>query len=246
MTRTLFDKPVSHSAKQQPIKISRSKIDLFIQCPRCFYFDKKLGIKQPFGPPFTLNNAVDQLLKKEFDIHRTKQEAHPLMKNYSIDAVPYHHPDINNWRNNFVGIQHLHESTNLLIFGAIDDIWQDQNGKIYIVDYKATSTRNKITLDDKWKSAYKRQMEIYQWLFQRNGFDVSDVGYFVYVNGKTDREAFDGKLEFDVQIIPYEGDNSWVEKTIFDIHKCLQKDKAPAASPECEYCNYVDVAKKVD
>ncbi len=50
--------------------LSRSKIDLFLQCPRCIYLDRKLGISQPSGAPFTLNNAVDVLLKKEFDTHR--------------------------------------------------------------------------------------------------------------------------------------------------------------------------------
>lgn len=28
-------------------KISRSKLDLFIRCPRCFYLDRRLGINQP-------------------------------------------------------------------------------------------------------------------------------------------------------------------------------------------------------
>ena len=51
-------------------KISRSSIESFIRCPHCFYLDRKLGIKQPSGPPFSLNSAVDHLLKQEFDIHR--------------------------------------------------------------------------------------------------------------------------------------------------------------------------------
>ena len=52
------------------IKISRSKIDLFLECPRCFYLDVVKKIKRPPGFPFNLNNAVDMLLKKEFDRHR--------------------------------------------------------------------------------------------------------------------------------------------------------------------------------
>jgi len=48
-------------------KLSRSKIDLFLQCPRCFYIDNRLGVARPPGYPFTLNSAVDHLLKKEFD-----------------------------------------------------------------------------------------------------------------------------------------------------------------------------------
>ena len=53
--------------KKNNWKLSRSKLDLFLQCPRCFYLDNRLGIKRPPGFPFNLNSAVDHLLKKEFD-----------------------------------------------------------------------------------------------------------------------------------------------------------------------------------
>ena len=86
-------------------RLSRSKIDLFIECSRCFYLDNKLGTKRPPGYPFTLNVAVDTLLKKEFDIHRAKKKAHPLMEQYKIDAVPFQHKELNIWRDNFKGIQ---------------------------------------------------------------------------------------------------------------------------------------------
>jgi hypothetical protein len=81
-------------------------------------------------------------------------------------------------------------------------------------------------------------MEIYQWLFKHNGYKVSTTGYFVYVNGKTDREAFDGKLDFDITIIPYVGNTDWIEKEIFGMKECLDLPNAPAANPECDYCNY--------
>uniref|UniRef100_A0A7C4XGT3 Uncharacterized protein n=1 Tax=candidate division WWE3 bacterium TaxID=2053526 RepID=A0A7C4XGT3_UNCKA len=74
---------------------------------------------------------------------------------------------------------------------------------------------------------------------------VSDIGYFVYCNGQTDREAFDGKLEFDVTLISYEGNDSWVEKVITDVHKCLQSGKYPKSNAECDYCAYVESISKL-
>jgi hypothetical protein len=88
-------------------------------------------------------------------------------------------------------------------------------------------------------------MEIYQWLMRRNGFKVSDTGYFVYCNGKTDRRAFDGKLEFDIKIIPYRGDDAWVEGAVIKAHQCLTDNKLPKASRDCDYCNYVEAREKV-
>lgn len=229
----------------KPFRLSRSKIDLFIKCPRCFYLDRVLGIGQPPGFPFSLNSAVDKLLKKEFDIHRADKTAHPMMKSYGLNAIPFQHEKMNEWRENFKGIQFLHEPTNLIITGAIDDVWINPQGELIIVDYKATSKEAEVTLDADWQDGYKRQMEVYQWLFRKNGFKVSDTGYFVYCNGKTDREAFDGKLEFDIKLIPYTGKTNWIEQTIFDIKKCLDSPTIPQSGDDCDYCKYIEAVGKI-
>src|SRR3989338_7282587 len=117
-SRNLFD-PKS----KEPFKLSRSKIDLFLECPRCFYLDRRLGVGRPPGFPFNLNSAVDALLKKEFDIYRAKGATHPLIEKYGVNARPIPHKDLDSWRENFVGVQFLHKKTGLLITGAIDDLW---------------------------------------------------------------------------------------------------------------------------
>src|SRR5690606_25577735 len=118
-------------------KISRSKVDLFCQCPRCFCLDKKHGVPQPSDAPFTLNNAVDALLKKEFDAYREKQEIPPFLKTLRIEAVPFAHPQIEEWRNNRKGIRYIHEATGLCLYGAVDDVWVLPSGELVIADYKA-------------------------------------------------------------------------------------------------------------
>jgi CRISPR/Cas system-associated exonuclease Cas4 (RecB family) len=219
-------------------KLSRSKIDLFVECPRCFYIDNKLGTKRPGGFPFNLNSAVDFLLKKEFDIHRANETTHPLMEEYGIKAVPFQHQNMEVWRDNFKGVEFFHEGTSLTVSGAVDDIWINDKGELHVVDYKATSKDEKVNLDADWQKSYKRQMEVYQWLLRKNGFDVSDLGYFVYVNGKTDVKTFDAKLEFDVDILNYEGDASWIEDTLFMIKDTLEKNQIPEAGSECDFCPY--------
>ncbi len=232
--------PVRHGVGHlEQFRLSRSKIDAFLNCPRCFYFDRRLGVGQPPGFPFNLNSAVDKLLKKEFDIHRAAHTAHPLMKTYGIDAVPFAHEKIDEWRDALRrGITYHHGNTNLLITGGVDDVWVNPQGELLIVDYKATSKDEEVTLDAEWQIGYKRQMEMYQWLFRKNGFKVSDIGYFVYCNGDTDKAAFDGKLEFDIKIIPYKGDDSWIEGTLDNIYKCLQSKTIPVSGVDCDYCKY--------
>ncbi len=226
-------------------KLSRSKIDLYLDCPRCFYLDNKLGVKRPPGYPFALNSAVDTLLKKEFDLLRKKGETHKLIESYGVDARPVIHEDLDKWRENFKGVQCKHEETGFLISGAIDDLWINSKEEYIVVDYKATSKNEEIVeLNKEWQDGYKRQMEVYQWLLRRNGLQVSDTGYFVYCNGRTDMEKFDGKLEFDITLIPYTGDDSWVDPVLFDIKKTLESENVPQASTDCDYCAYREAVKE--
>jgi len=226
----------------ESFKLSRSKIELFLNCPKCFYLDRRLGVGRPAGFPFNLNSAVDLLLKREFDIHRAQNKSHPLMESFGLNLVPFNHSQMNEWRENFKGVQYFYEPANFILTGAVDDIWTDKEGILYVVDYKATSKDSEINLDAGWQIGYKNQMEFYQWLLRRNNFNVSDTGYFVYCNGKRDAKAFDAKLEFDIKIIPYTGKDNWVEKTILAVKDCLIQERCPAANPECDYCNYRDSA----
>ncbi len=228
-------------------KLSRSKIDLFLECPRCFYLDNKLGVKRVPGFPFSLNSAVDHLLKQEFDFHRARGEQHPLQKEYGIDAIPAPHEELDTWRENFKGVQYMHEPTGMLVSGAIDDLWINGKGEYIVVDYKSTAKEEAVTeLDKEWQDGYKRQMEVYQWLLRQNGLKVSDTGYFVYCTGRLDRKAFDKKIEFDVNLIPYEGDDSWVEGTLADIKECLEGEEIPASGSSCDWCAYASARKGVE
>ncbi|MFH1509042.1 MAG: PD-(D/E)XK nuclease family protein [bacterium] len=235
--RNLYD-----PEEKRPFRISRSKIDLFLACPRCFYLDRRLGTDRPPGYPFALNSAIDFLLKKEFDVHRAKKETHPLMKEYGIDAIPYDHEKMNEWRENFKGVQYFDEQNNFYITGAIDDLWINPKGETHVVDYKSTAKEAEVNIDASWQISYKRQMEVYQWLLRKNGLKVSNTGYFVYANGITDKKAFDAKLEFDIKIIPYDGDDKWIEPTLKDMKKYLDAKKIPAASRDCDFCNYRSAA----
>jgi len=230
-----------------PFRISRSKIDLFLECPRCFYLDRRLGLGRPSMPGWALNSAVDALLKHEFDLLRKKGQAHELMKQYKIDAVPFSHPNLHIWRDDvyrYVGASVIHKPTNLEICGIIDDIWINRKEELLIVDYKSTSTSKEISLEDEYKQGYKKQMEVYQWIFKQMGFKVNPTGYFVYANAEKNRPRFDARLEFKLQIISHKGDTSWVEPTIFEMKKCLDSDKIPASNPGCEYCEYRKLMKR--
>jgi hypothetical protein len=227
-------------AATKPYKISRSKLDLFIRCPRCFYLDRRLGVGQPPGYPFNLNSAVDALLKKEFDYYRQRQEPHPLLVENGIEAIPYLHPQIDEWRDSLRrGIQFQVPNTNFILTGGVDDVWiNTKTQELIIVDYKATSKAEQVSLDADWQIGYTRQAEVYQWLFRQNGFKVSDTAYFVYCNGRTNADRFDKQLLFDISLLPYVGSTEWVELVVQKAHECLCSNELPPNNEGCDFCQY--------
>lgn len=235
-----------------PFKISRSKIDVFSDCQRCSYLDLRLGVSRPSMPSFTLNNAVDELFKREFDIHRKAGTKHPIMERYGIDAVPFNDERMDEWRDALRrGIATEHEASGFYVRGGIDDVWVTPKGELMIADYKATSKKEGPSEEKHLYDSYKKQMEVYQWLFRQNGFKVSPTGYFVYANARQDEEinAFDAKLDFDINLIAYTGDDSWVEPMLMKMKKVLSGDTIPPIGTSfggvpCEYCMYREAAGK--
>ena len=226
-------------------KVSRSKIELFTQCSRCFWLDARLKIKRPNGPPFRINSAIDELFKKEFDVHRKAGTPHPLQVKFKIDAIPYPHKDLDKWRANFTGVATVHDPSNLHVFGAVDDVWVNPAGELIVVDYKATAKSDEITdlgPVGGWQDSYRRQMEVYQWLLRANGHKVSDTGYFVYANGDVNADGFNDVVKFRTNVFPHIGTDKWVAKTLLKMKECLEGDMPAvgmaAMGGECDYCVY--------
>jgi hypothetical protein len=227
-------------------KLSRSKIELLQDCPRCFWLDVKQGVKRPFGPPYTINNAIDWLFKQEFDEYRAKGKPHPVMVAHDVDAVPFRHEKLDQWRHNFTGVQVPHKPSDFLVFGAVDDLWVNPKGEVHVVDYKATGAAQHKIYDE-----YRRQMEIYQWLLRGNGLTVSPVGYFVFArvnkgdtfgHGEAKHQGAVGKsggvLPFDIFVEHIEGNSDWVEVELARARAVVDMKEPPEPSEECEYCAY--------
>lgn len=228
-------------------RISRSKVEAFLKCPRCFWLDVVKGVAPPSGPPFNLNVAVDHLFKNEFDAHRAAQTVPPRLARAGLTLVPAAHPQMDAWRHNFSGVTRARPDLGLELFGAIDDLWHDgappEARQHFVVDYKATSKKDPVSLDADWQIAYKRQIEFYQWLLRGNGLTVADRAYFVYANGVKDDRPFDDVLRFETKVLPYDGNAGWVEPTLHRLRECLERFDPPPPATSCETCAFVKVVK---
>ena len=162
----------------QPFPLSRSKLGNYLTCPYCFYLDARFKLHPPSGPAFTLNAAVDKLLKAEFDHLRQQGKPHPELVRAGVSAVPFQHPDLETYRDARKGIRYLHQPTGLELYGGIDDLLIDKaTGKIHVIDFKATAKKDDITcLEGGFSDMLRRQVEVYQYILRKLGHDVSDEG----------------------------------------------------------------------
>ena len=233
--------PPYEPGQSQAFPLSRSKLSNYMTCPRCFFLDARFKLRPPSGPAFTLNGAVDALLKREFDDLRAKGEPHPELVRAGVPAVPFQHPDLGVWRDSRKGIRFLHQLTGLELYGGIDDLLIDPaTGKLHVIDFKATAKRDDITkLVGGFSDILRRQVEVYQYILRKMGHDVSDIAYFYYVNGCADRPGFNGRLDFRVSIISHQGDASWIEPTLRQIKDVLEALDAPEPSEKCANCQYL-------
>ena len=238
-----------------PYELSRTRVENFVRCPACFYLQQVKKVNFPSIPGFNINEATDVLLKRDFDECRAKGTSHPFLKAQGYGhLIPFDHEDFDLWTQSLhfgaKGRFHtIHEETNLKIGGGIDDVWLNTNtGKLHIVDYKSTSLKTagkNITLDDPWKISYKRQMDLYVWVMRRKGFDVSDIGYFLYCDGdRFTSNSFLGSesatMQFKMSILPYSVRLEWIEPTLFAIQETLYSKTMPRHHEYCEYGKFLE------
>ena len=239
--------------RDKPFKLSRSKIELFINCPRCFYRNVKLGLREPPSPGWAINSAVDALLKKEMDHCRQEDRPHALFKESGLNIKPFKHDDIEKWQNSFSGIKYFDEKHNLLLYGGVDDIMVNEKGELVVIDFKATAKKSEIiSSSDVWNNgeSYKRQLEIYSWLLQMNGFNVSKTGYLMYYNGDASKSYLGQEMYFRRTLVPFNLETDWMNLAVKGIHKTLKRDSLPEhtynekGEIDCHQCRYIDLVQK--
>lgn len=233
-------KKLAFDPSDRAFAFSRTALEEYLACKRCFYQCRRLGFTRPSFQGSRLPNVVDELLKREFDFYRERQEAHPSMRSLPGDLVPYDHEELDAWRNNRAGVRVGHEPSGFVVYGAVDDVWLDKaSGELHVVDYKTSSKAGKITeLGD----SYERQVEVYQWLLRGRGFAVSDTAYFVFEQVEKEAVGLNQVLRFEASVMPHVGNTSWIEEALVAARECLDGDEVPQPTPSCKLCAWVSNA----
>lgn len=212
------------------LQLSPNSLNLFFECRFCFWLEKRHGIRRPQPFPYALNTAVDILLKEEFDSYRAKGELHPLLVSHDIRAKLFSNQELlNEWRSNFKGIRYYDEKLQAVLFGALDDVLEFEDGSVAPLDYKSTGSQIPRVYD-----RFQLQMDVYTYLLEQNGYRTPRKGYLAfYVVDKN--SGFADRLPFRREIHVIETDPSEIPGIFADAVASLRKDIPPYHSSECEY-----------
>jgi hypothetical protein len=216
--------------QNKPIQLSPNSLNLYLECPHCFWLDKKQGIKRPPPYPYALNAAVDLLLKEEFDKYRKKKELHPLLVAYNIPAKLFPNQELlNEWRNNFKGIRYYDAELDATLFGAVDDILEFTDGKLAPLDYKSTGSKVATVYD-----RFQLQMDVYTFLLEKNGYKTVRKGCLAFY--VVDKEnGFADRLPFKKEIHMIDTDPSYVPGIFKEAVELLRKDTPPPHNQDCKF-----------
>ena len=224
---------------QQKFQLSPNSLNLYLECPHCFWLEKKLGIRRPPPYPYALNSAVDTLLKEEFDGYRAKNEPHPLLVSNNVPAKLFPNQKLlNQWRSNFSGIRYFDPEVGATLFGAVDDILEFSGGKLAPLDYKSTGSKVANVYD-----RFQIQMDIYTYLLEKNGFATPRKGYLAfYVVDKNN--GFQDRLPFKKELHEIETNPDDVRDLFQGAVEVLKKDEPPSHSPDCKFNQWLKSAKE--
>lgn len=213
-------------------KLSPSSLGLMKDCPRCFWLDKHKVWQRPNMIFPSLPSGVDRVLKEHFDRFRVEGKLPPeICENGHCKHMKLFQDEqlLSEWRNNFKGVRWTDGNGNVL-FGAVDNLL-DNNGKLVVLDYKTKG----FAVKDGSEDFYRDQLDIYNFLIRKNGFDTENFSFLLFYVPKDVTRT--GEFVFDSHLKKVDNDVKNAEKIFHEAVKILNGD---CPDKECSWCEGKD------
>ena len=215
------------------VTLSRSQLDLFVKCPRCFWLRNRHGVKLPTTFPLALNNAMDQLLKAEFDEYRAAGTPPPILTEHGVGAKLFGDTEkLAEWRMNLRGMRWRDPKSGHTLFGAVDDVLEFPDESLAILDFKASGAKEATIYPE-----YQLQMDVYTFLLQRLGYRTAPKAYFAFFMAVKD-DGFKGRLPFRGQLLDVTPEPDRVHDLFKRAVALAQSDDEPEHGAECDLCRW--------
>ncbi len=215
------------------VRLSPSTLNLFLECQRCFWFDKVKSIKRPRGIFPSLPGGMDRVIKAHFDSFRTKGSLPAELNKAEFDGIKLfaNQAQLEKWRNWKTGLEYR-DSDGSILSGAIDDLLVKDDRYIPF-DYK---TKGSVTTEADAVKYYQNQLDCYTLLLHENKMPTAGYAFLLYYSPKSVAEQ--GNVLFELQAVKIPTDPERA-RTTFRKAVALLKGPTPPVNSQCEYCAWL-------
>ncbi|MEM1535619.1 MAG: PD-(D/E)XK nuclease family protein [Candidatus Pacearchaeota archaeon] len=225
--------------KKEEISLSPSKLVLFKECPRCFFFEMKNKIRRPRGIFSSLPSGIDSTIKKYFD--KNRDNGLPLEVAQYIEGTLVDQKTIDKMRSpaRFFFTKKI-KGKSINFSGAIDDcvVYEKNNKKIYCpIDFKTRGFPTK----EETSQLYQLQLDCYALLLKEQKYEPGEFAYLIYFFPEK-FEKFN-LIKFAVQVEKVEISHEKASKTLEEAVSLLLQSEIPEPGEKCDFCRYRELLK---
>ena len=217
--------------KDGRIRLSPSTLNMFLDCPKCFWLEQVKGIHRPRGIFPSLPGGMDLLIKKYFDRYRALGKLPPELEGKMDVELFADNELLNKWRSWRSALAYEDPETGAILSGMLDDLGV-KNRQFIPLDYK---TRG-FDVKEGGEAFYKNQLNCYGLLLRENNMKPAGHAFLIYYIPK--EVAENGAVRFDIVPKKVEIDPDEALATFKKAQELLN-GPMPEAHTECEYCAWL-------
>jgi hypothetical protein len=205
-------------------------LNLFLECPRCFWLRYNENVHRPDTIFPSLPGGMDRIIKEYFDTFRKSGKLPPEIEGKVEGKLMADQTLLDVWRDWRKGLPpYLDEKLGASLTGAIDDCLVD-DGYYIPLDYK---TRGSAPKEGSSEEYYQTQLATYVFLLQKGGYKTREYAYLIYYF--PDKISESHLVRFSVEVVKLETDSQRVYRIFSDAVNCL-KGPIPKSHTECGFC----------
>ena len=214
--------------KEELLKLSPSSLNLFLDCPRCFWLGLNRGLKRPGIPVATITTGLDRVIKECLNEYRAKNILPPFFEGKVKGRLMPNFPR-RGW------FEYSDIALNAKLGGYLDECIQLDEKHYAVLDHKTRGSA-----PDSVHRAYQLQMDVYTFLLEANNFPTLRSAYLAYYIPKKIISGADFQFEVLIKEIATDPGRA---REVFHQAVELLRQPIPALRKECSFCGWTVTAE---
>lgn len=205
------------------IKLSPTSLNLFLECPRCFWLYVNKNIKRPSIPVATITTGLDRVIKEYLNEYRKQNVLPPFLEGKISGKLITELPK-KGW------LEYTAPKIDAKLGGYLDECIQLDDKHYAALDHKTRGSA-----PDAVHKAYQLQMDVYTFLLEQNKFLTRKTAYLVYYIPKKIISGSDFQFEALIKEISTEPKRA--EEVFYQAIEVLA-NPIPSLHKDCAFCQW--------